>query len=126
MKAIRLRSIVEFSTTDNIYDANNYEGIEGLYVVDDGVVYTLMQKTNDTMIILAVLPRDSIFVDVQDRGKESLQALHKKVDTMRVLVESINSRVDRSNGGDVVEGIDSDTLLKALALAQDPSLIKDI
>ena len=119
----------DLGTIDALYKADNYPEANKIYIVNDGVITNLAFKNSDNCVMNMPLPQDilleqkarEIEVDVcssmgamlEDYKNEILEAIGKAKNTEP-------SRTIHNSG------ISEDALLKIVAVAQNPELIKDM
>lgn len=120
--------VEDLGAIEGMYQANNYPEVNRLYIVSDGVITNLVFKNSENCVMNMPLPQDilleqkarEIEVDVcssmgamlEDYKNEILDAIGKAKNTEP-------SRTIHNSG------ISEDALLKIVAVAQNPELIKE-
>jgi len=125
--------------SDELWNAENYKGLEaGYYIIDDGVALTLMFVNNtNTLEDLPLLDgfplrRDYVVTEVLFEEKlDTCVDVMQKLEDIQFAVDLIPENVkelvsDQSvNNMDQKQGVDLDAITKLVAVSQKPDLYKE-
>lgn len=119
----------DLGTISALYKADNYPETNKLYIVNDGVLTNLAFKNSDDCVMNMPLPQD-ILLEQKARETEanvcsSMGAMLEdyKNEILDAIGKAKNTEPSRTIHN---SGISEDALLKIVAVAQNPELIKDM
>lgn len=112
-----------------LYQADNYPEMNKLYIVNDGVLTNLAFKNSDDCVMNMPLPQGIL---LEQKARETEEDVCSSMRTM--LEDYKNEILDAIGKAKNTEpsrtihnsGISEDALLKIVAVAQNPELIKDM
>lgn len=112
-----------------LYQADNYPETNKLYIVNDGVLTNLAFKNSDDCVMNMPLPQGIL---LEQKARETEEDVCSSMRTM--LEDYKNEILDAIGKAKNTEpsrtihnsGISEDALLKIVAVAQNPELIKDM
>lgn len=119
----------DLGTFDSLYKADNYPEANKLYVVSDGVITNLAFKNSDDCVMIMPLPQGILLEQKARETKEdvcsSMGAMLEdyKNEILDAIGKAKNTEPSRTIHN---SGISEDALLKIVAVAQNPELIKDM
>lgn len=119
----------DLGTIDGLYKADNYPEANKLYIVNDGILTNLVFKNSDDCVMNMPLPQ-GILLEQKARETEadvcsSMGAMLEdyKNEILDAIGKAKNTEPSRTIHN---SGISEDALLKIVAVAQNPELIKDM
>lgn len=119
----------DLGTIDALYKADNYPEVNKIYIVNDGVITNLAFKNSENCVMNMPLPQD-ILLEQKARAIEvdvcsSMGAMLEdyKNEILDAIGKAKNAEPSRTIHN---SGISEDALLKIVAVAQNPELIKDM
>ena len=119
----------DLGSIGGLYKADNYPETNKLYIVNDGVITNLVFKNSDDCVMNLPLPQD-ILLEQKARATEedvchSMGAMLEdyKNEILDAIGKAKNTEPSRTIHN---SGISEDALLKIVAVAQNPELIKDM
>lgn len=119
----------DLGTFDGLYKANNYPETNKLYVVSDGVTTNLAFKHSDDCVMNMPLPQGIL---LEQKARETEADVCSSMRTMledykNEILEAIGKARNTEPSRTIHNsGISEDALLKIVAVAQNPELIKDM
>lgn len=119
----------DLGTSKGIYQPDNYPEVNKLYIVNDGVITNLAFKNLDDCVMSMPLPQ-GVLLEQKARETEadvcsSMGAMLEdyKNEILDAIGKAKNTDPSRTIHN---SGISEDALLKIIAVAQNPELIKDM
>lgn len=119
----------DLGTFEALYKADNYPEVNKLYLVSDGVITNLAFKNSDDCVMNMPIPQ-GILLEQKARETEadvcsSMGAMLEdyKNEILDAIGKAKNTEPSRTIHN---SGISEDALLKIVAVAQNPELIKDM
>lgn len=112
----------------NIYQLDNYPEVNKLYLVSDGVISNLAFKNSDNCVMNMPLPQDILLKqkarEIEADVCSSMGAMLEdyKNEILDAIGKAKNTEPSRTIHN---SGISEDALLKIVAVAQNPELIKE-
>lgn len=119
----------DLGTIDALYKADNYPEANKIYIVSDGVITNLAFKNSEECVMNMPLPQGILLEQKARETKEDVCS------SMRTMLEDYKNEIlDAIGKAKNTEpsrtihnsGISEDALLKIVAVAQNPELIKDM
>ena len=118
----------DLGNIEGMFQANNYPEVNKLYLVSDGVITNLAFKNSDNCVMNMPLPQD-VLLEQKARETEvdvcsSMGAMLEdyKNEILDAIGKAKNTEPSRTIHN---SGISEDALLKIVAVAQNPELIKE-
>lgn len=121
--------IEDLGNIEGMFQANNYPEVNKLYLVSDGVITNLVFKNSDNCVMNMPLPQ-GILLEQKARETEvdvcsSMGAMLE--DYKNEILDAIDKAKNTEPSRTIhTSGISEDALLKIVAVAQNPELIKDM
>lgn len=127
---INIESLGEVST--GVYKQETYPEAKKLYLLNDGTCHYIGFRNSDGCTFAFPLPLDVMethLISEKVSGiqqEEREQFLNRLGELGEQIIQAVVGAVAQTPPVQERKGITEDTLLKAIALSQDPNLIKDI
>ena len=121
--------VEDLGTISALYKADNYPEPNKLYIVNDGVLTNLAFKNSDDCVMNMPLPQGIL---LEQKARETEADVCSSMRTMledykNEILEAIGKARNTEPSRTIHNsGISEDTLLKIVAVAQNPELIKDM
>lgn len=120
--------VEDLGSIEGLYQANNYPEVNKLYLVNDGVLTNLAFKNSDNCVMNMPLPQGIL---LEQKARETEEDV---CSSMRTMLEDYKNEIldaiDKAKNTEPSRtihnsGISEDALLKIVAVAQNPELIKE-
>lgn len=121
--------VEDLGTIKGMYQANNYPETNKLYIVNDGVLTNLAFKNSDDCVMNMPFPQGIL---LEQKARETEADVCSSMRTMledykNEILEAIGKARNTEPSRTIHNsGISEDALLKIVAVAQNPELIKDM
>ena len=119
----------DLGNVEGMYQANNYPEVNKLYLINDGVITNLVFKNSDNCVMNMPLPQGIL---LEQKARESEADVCSSMGAMledykNEILDAIGKAKNTEPSQNIHNsGISEDALLKIVAVAQNPELIKDM
>ena len=121
--------VEDLGTISALYQADNYPEVNKLYLVSDGVITNLAFKNSDNCVMNMPLPQCFL---LEQKARETEVDVCNSIGAMLEDYENeILDTIGKAKNTEPLRtihnyGVSEDALLKIVAVAQNPELIKDM
>lgn len=119
----------DLGNIEGMYQANNYPEVNKLYLVSDGVITSLAFKNSDNCIMNMPLPQDVLLEQkARETEEEVCNSMGAMLENYKNEILDAIGKVKNTEPSRTIHnsGISEDALLKIVAVAQNPELIKEV